>query len=328
VLTAWGVKHDAGIRAEQDPTYTVPLSGPSLGFPEPEFDHPRWRNNLTSQEISRYNSIDEVLQGLQPGYYILAGRPSAGKTSFGNNIALNLAEAGHHVACVTIDLPQRRSLGRSICNLAGVSLQKILKGYVRGDQWQKVLDKAVLLKILPIHILENQSGLYEVAAWARLMKAQYDIKLLTIDYIQQLRGKLRSNSLDDRMTEVSEVIKSLAAELGIPILAYAQFNRQSEIDSRPPTLADLRGSGTFEQDAMVAMLLYKFPNYPYDTNPLSEWSEKHVRPVVVDIAKSQDGETDKVPFWFRGGYFKFQPAPPRFGLSKEDYDACLNPKKK
>lgn len=326
VIAAWTVKHDAGIRQQQDPNYQVPLSGPSLGFADPDWANERWAGNLSNDDITHWQSCDDILQGLQPGYYLLAGRPSAGKTSFGNNISLNLALAGMPVACCTIDLPARRLLGRSLCNLSENSLAGILKGYVRDEKWQNVLTQAQTLKSLPIHILQNQSGLYEWASWLRLMHAQHGIKLATIDYVQQLRGKTRSQSIDDRMTEVSEVVKQTAIDLNIPILAYAQFNRQSEIDSRPPTIADLRGSGSFEQDAMCAMLLYKLPRYFYDENPLSPWHQKRVRAVICDIAKSQDGETGPVPFWFHCAYFTFRQAPPRFGLTEEEWKLCNNPK--
>lgn len=268
-----------------------------------------------------FGPIDDILGGVQPGLNIVAGLPSAGKTSFACHAMLNVALRGIPCAAVLMDISTRRTLARLVANHAGVSLAKLNKGHVYDKQWETVKSSAATLSALPIHFLENEDDLDTVCAWLRTMKALHKIEFFILDYLQLLSPReLRREPEAEQLKHVTRRLKKLSLELQLPGLVLAQFNRGSEKEQRDPRLSDLHGASAIEKEATVALLLSEWKKYPYPPNPDHEHSHKKRRAVKVIVAKQQDGETADFPFWLRGPYFKFEVADPRWGLSEEEFE--------
>lgn len=250
--------------------------------------------------------LDAITSGFQPGLNLLAGRPSAGKTSLEGCISTWNAQHGIPVGRVCNDMSKNMVVLRDACREGGVSMSKLNKGFAGAKDIAKIKEAKDRLLEWPMYIESGMYDIREICTWARLMKAKHDIKLLTIDYIQQCRCPWMQRAGEHEvMTEVSGRLKALSFELGIPVLALAQFNREGEKHgSRKPQLSDLRGSGTLEQEAALAMFVYKSPDYEY--TGVDPDVESKRRAVCLDVAKQQNGETGSVECWLHAPYFMFE----------------------
>lgn len=257
--------------------------------------------------------LDAITAGFQPGLNLLAGRPSAGKTSLEGCISTWNALNGIPVGRVCNDMSKNMVVLRDACREAGVSMSKLNKGFAGAKDFAKIKEAKDRLLQWPMYIECGMYDIREICTWARLMKAKHDIKLLTIDYIQQCRCPWMQRAGEHEvMTEVSGRLKALSFELGIPVLALAQFNREGEKHgSRKPQLSDLRGSGTLEQEASLAMFVYKSPDYEY--TGVDPDVESKRRAVCLDVAKQQNGETGSVECWLHAPYFRFDESEPNWG---------------
>jgi replicative DNA helicase len=257
--------------------------------------------------------LDVITSGFQPGLNLLAGRPSAGKTSLEGCISTWNAMHGIPVGRICNDMSKNMVVLRDACREATVSMAKLNKGFAGAKDIAKIKEAKERILQWPMHIESGMYDIREICTWARLMKAKHDIQLLTIDYIQQCRCPWMVRAGEHEvMTEVSGRLKALSFELGIPVLALAQFNREGEKHgSRKPQLSDLRGSGTLEQEASMAMFVYKSPDYEY--SEVEPDVESKRRAVCLDVAKQQNGETGTVECWLHGPYFMFDQADPNWG---------------
>jgi replicative DNA helicase len=246
-----------------------------------------------------------IVGGLCPGLVIVAGRPSEGKTTFEDNLSSYVAGEGFAVGRITMDMTRKRLLARALCRKGGVSLPKFKFGYAGESNFSKVGAAADVLSEYPMFINEDDRELMGICTWARAMKMRHEMQMLTIDYVQQIEDAAATSWQGEHqtITKVSRVLKRLANELKIPVLLVSQLNREAEKSQRAPRLSDLRGSGSLEQDASVAMLVYRDPDIDrgYD-------KETGKRPTWVDVAKNQDGETGVVEFWMHQNYFLFEEA--------------------
>lgn len=281
-----------------------------------------------------FPKIDEIFSGVQPGLNILAGLPSAGKTTLACHALLNVALTGTPCAAIMMDITTRRTLGRMIANHSGVSLAKINKGHVYDGQWEKVLQSAEIMKKLPIHFLENEDDLDAVTSFMRVCAQSKGVKFFIGDYLQLISPyDLRREPEQVQIKHVARTLKKLSVDTDLRGLWLAQFNRSSAKEQRPPRLDDLHGASAIEKEATTAMLLYEWVKYPYPRNPdgtldqNDECAQKKRRAVVVEIAKQQDGETGQFPFWFHAPYFKFHAAEDRWGLTPQQYQEIINPPK-
>ena len=284
----------------------------------------RWEEARAAQNEGRevetsglktpWPKLNRVLGGLEPGLIVMAGRPSQGKTTVEDCISVDLASQGVGVGRVTLDMNRERLLARAVCRKAGVSMPKLKNGYARQDQIAAVKEAAELIAGYPMWINDTDRELRAICSWARMMKMQNNIGLLTIDYVQQIQvsdGKRGWNE-NAEITHVSQAIKGLVGELGIPVLLLSQLNRDADRGDRIPKLSDLRGSGSLEQDASVVIFSYKDKEGEEINGRTPQW---------LDIAKHQDGETGALEFWFRRNYFRFDEAPENFeeGVDNEEF---------
>jgi replicative DNA helicase len=264
-------------------------------------------------------SVNRLTCGIDVGLYIVAGRPSAGKTTVEDCITLNLAQAGVPVARVALDMGWKgRVLQRSACRLAGVSLPKLKLGFATHKQLAAVKEAMLEIGPLPMFINENSYDVDDICSWARSMKFKHGIQLLTIDFVQLVRCRVDGKYMNrnEEIGYITSRLKKLSADLQMPVMLLSQLSRGlKDGKEKPPRLEDLRDSGNLEQDARCVWALWKDQR----DHLLEKERAAHnkLRPVWFDVLKDQDGETGKLPFWMRPNYFRFDEAPPDFAEDEE-----------
>ncbi|MFT7538987.1 MAG: replicative DNA helicase, partial [Lysobacterales bacterium] len=214
---------------------------------------------------SGFAEIDKMTSGLQPAdMIIVAARPSMGKTAFAITIAENIGiNHGKGVAIFSLEMSKEQLVQRMLCSQARVDAQKVRSGFLPASDWPKLTKAAGKLSTSKIFIDDTPAiTAMELRAKARRLKANHDIQLIVLDYIQLMRGGFKSESRQQEISEISRSLKSLARELSVPIIALSQLSRavESRQDHRP-MLSDLRESGAIEQDADVVMLLMREEYY-------------------------------------------------------------------
>lgn len=268
--------------------------------------------------------ITELLCGLEPGLIVLGGRPSAGKTTMEDMLAIHAAEAGVAVARGTLDTTHQQLLERTLCRKAGVSLPKLKFGFAGRSQLASCRQARDHIAKLPIFINENLTYVEEFCSWVKMMKARRNIGLATFDYVQLLRPQTGSSFLQDnenaRGEYISSMLKRLGNELKIPIVALSQLNRMVEKDNRNPNMSDLRGSGGLEQAADKVVFLYKDKEKATEMDEKSHGATKHKRPVWFDVVKHKNGECGMIPMWLHAPYFRFEIAASVNGIDFTDDD--------
>ncbi|WP_119391335.1 replicative DNA helicase [Taklimakanibacter lacteus] len=279
--------------------------------------------------------LDEKMGGLQASdLIILAARPAMGKTSLATNVAYHVAKnykADHQpdgsvrildggvVGFFSLEMSQEQLATRIIAEQSGISSERIRRGKITEDEFHRIVEVSRELQALPLYI-DATGGLTiaQVAARARRLKRQRGLGLLIVDYLQLLAGSAKRAS-EGRVQEVTEItvgLKALAKELKVPIIALSQLSRQVENrDDKRPQLADLRESGSIEQDADVVLFIYREEYYLARTEPRPntpehfEWQEKMNRVTgiaEVIIGKQRHGPTGIVELQFDASLTKFQ----------------------
>ena len=223
--------------------------------------------------------IDDRLGGLHKSdLLILAGRPAMGKTALATNIAYNAASAykkivtddgreieeGGVVLFFSLEMSAEQLAGRLISTCAGVPSDKIRRGDIQQEEFERVVVASQELGRLPLYIDDTPAlSITGLRQRARRVKRQYGLHLVVVDYLQLLQGPPEKR-MDNRVQEVSEItrgLKTLAKDLEIPVLALSQLSRQVENrEDKRPQLSDLRESGSIEQDADVVSFVYR-PEY-------------------------------------------------------------------
>nr|MBK7066588.1 replicative DNA helicase [Deltaproteobacteria bacterium] len=238
-----------------------------------------------------FRDLDRLTAGMHGGQMIIiAARPAMGKTSLVMCIVANAALAtGKPVLFFSLEMPRVELANRLMCSEARVDQSKLRTNLLTQDDLTSLTAAANRLHSLPIYI--DDSGdltLVELRSKARKMKAERDLSLICIDYLQLMKAsREKMESREREISEISRGLKALAKELDVPIIALSQLNRAAE--TRPgkekrPMLADLRESGAIEQDADVVMFIYRDEVYNRDTE------DRGIAEVI--IAKQRNGPTD------------------------------------
>jgi replicative DNA helicase len=192
---------------------------------------------------------------------------------------------------------------RMLCSEAKASLRNLRRGMLRNEDWVNLATAAGNLDKAPIYIDDSASlSIYELKAKARRLKADYDIQLLIVDYLQLLEGPqtFRTSSRQQEISEISRSLKGLAKDLNCPVVVVSQLSRMPEHrEDRRPRLADLRESGAIEQDADVVIFIYRDEVYN------SETEHKGVAEIIV--AKQRNGPTGVIELGFFSDYTLFAP---------------------
>lgn len=270
--------------------------------------------------------LDQQLGGLHNSdLIILAGRPSMGKTALATNIAFYAALAkragakyGASVGVFSLEMSTEQLATRLLAQEAGIPSHKIRQGTIKGEEFQRLVDVSRDLLKIPLYIDDTPAlTVSALRARARRLKKQQGLDLIIIDYLQLLQPP-ESKRSDNRVQEISEItrgLKALAKELNIPVIALSQLSRAVEQrDDKRPQLADLRESGSIEQDADVVMFVYREEYYESRKEPDPE-SEKHAawqqkmakiyNVAEIILAKQRHGPIGTVKTFFDGQLTKF-----------------------
>ncbi|HZR06545.1 MAG TPA: replicative DNA helicase [Candidatus Udaeobacter sp.] len=257
-----------------------------------------------------FHDLDKLTSGLHGSEMIvIAARPSMGKTALAMNVAEHAAiEMNLPVSIFSLEMSAQQLVQRMLCSRAHVNLAKTRDGFLAEADFSKLTHAASKLAEARIFI-DDTAGLsiLELRAKARRLKAQQDVQLIIVDYLQLLRSTSR-RAQDNRQLEISEIsagLKGLAKELKIPIIVVAQLNRNPEIRTGSgkgvPRLADLRESGSIEQDADLVGLLVR-EEYYADTD---EEREELKGKAQLIIAKQRNGPIGDVKLTFLNEFTRF-----------------------
>lgn len=251
---------------------------------------------------SGFTDLDKMTAGFQPGeLIILAARPSMGKTAFSLNVAANASvRFKKRVAYFSVEMSKAQLTMRMLASESQLNLSDLRIGRVADTAWPKLIEKAAVLAEAPL-LIDETSGIspYEIRSKVRRMKVDGGVDMIMIDYLQMMSLKQRVESREREVSEISRMLKAIAKEFQIPVIALAQLNRAVEGRAdRRPLLSDLRESGSIEQDADVIMMLYRDDYYE------KEGSESKGLAEVI-IAKQRNGPTGtaKLAFFAQNGMF-------------------------
>src|SRR2546422_2447530 len=260
---------------------------------------------------SGFIEFDRMTSGLHPSEMIvIAARPSMGKTALAMNIAEHVAiNEKLPVGVFSLEMSSQQLVQRLLCSRARVNLQKVRDGFLGERDFPSLTAAASKLAEAKIFIDDSASlTILELRAKARRLKAQQDVQLIIIDYLQLLRSTSR-RAQDNRQLEISEIsagLKGLAKELKIPIIVVAQLNRHPEIRTGSgkgvPRLADLRESGSIEQDADLVGLLVREEYYADSDEERTELEGK----AELIIAKQRNGPIGQVKLTFLKDFTRFE----------------------
>ena len=278
--------------------------------------------------------LDKMLGGLHPSdLVILAARPSMGKSALATNIAFHVARNyawepqpdgtrktvnGGVVAFFQLEMSSEQLAMRLLSETSGVPSDRIRRGEIDASEFGQVRDAAFDIQDAPLFIDDTGGiSIAQLSARARRLKRTSGLDLIIVDYLQLVTASDRGRN-DNRVQEVSEVtqgLKTLAKELSVPVLACAQLSRQVENrDDKKPQLADLRESGSIEQDADVVMFIYREAYYKSRTEPREgtadhlTWQEEMeaIRNVAeVIIGKQRHGPIGTIKLHFNENLTKF-----------------------
>ena len=269
--------------------------------------------------------LDDRLGGLhQSDLIIIAGRPSMGKTSLATNIAFNAAQKLQEngkkstIAFFSLEMSSEQLSTRILAEQARIRSNDIRRGRISDEQFDKFLETSKNISELPLYIDETPAiSIAALSNRARRIKRLFGLDMIVVDYIQLMRGTTFNK--DGRVQEISQItqgLKAIAKELSVPVVALSQLSRQVEQrDDHKPQLADLRESGSIEQDADVVMFVYREGYYLQRKEPReatvehAEWQAKmnevaHLAEII--IGKQRHGPVGKVTLEFEEQFTKFK----------------------
>lgn len=260
-----------------------------------------------------YIDLDEMTSGLQPGdLAIIAARPSMGKTTLALNIATHAsAEASEKIGSVifSLEMGKEQLVMRFLSSLARVDAGRMRNGKFLDTDWPRLQRAASILHNANIFIDDTPAiSVLELRAKARRLKAEHNIGLIIIDYLQLMRGGVNPESRQQEISEISRSLKALAKELHLPVVALSQLNRSLENrHDKRPMMSDLRESGAIEQDADLIMFVYREAVYcEHCRKKDGSCTANHERTAEIIIGKQRNGPIGTVQLAFMGEHTRFE----------------------
>ncbi|HOQ12022.1 MAG TPA: replicative DNA helicase [Spirochaetota bacterium] len=270
--------------------------------------------NQTLEEITSWYKTKKIVTGIPSGFIdldetltgfhgseliIVAARPGMGKTAFALNIMNNVAiRSNIPVLFFSLEMPATQLGMRMLCIESMIDSQRVRTGHIDHDELRKLTSIAAKLSKAPIYIDDSPSAnILEIRAKARRLAQKVPLGLIIVDYLQLITS-LSKVERHLQIAEISRLLKQLARELGIPVIALSQLSRAVESRSdQIPTLADLRESGAIEQDADVVMFIYR------EEKVKKETEKKGIATIIV--AKQRSGPIGDIDLRFWDKYTKF-----------------------
>jgi replicative DNA helicase len=253
-----------------------------------------------------FSRLDRITSGWQKSdLIIIAARPGMGKTAFIVSAMRNAAvDFNYPVAIFSLEMASLQLVNRLISAEAELESEKIKKGNLAEFEWQQLVHKTNRLSAAPIFIDDTPAlSILELRAKCRRLKAEHNVQLIVIDYLQLMKGDAGGNR-EQEIASISRALKGIAKELNVPVIALSQLSRGVETrgGDKRPQLSDLRESGSIEQDADIVMFLYR-PEYYKITVDEDNMPTQGMAEVI--IAKHRNGSLDTVKLKFIGKYTKF-----------------------
>ena len=260
---------------------------------------------------SGYHKLDDITSGWQASdLIIIAGRPAMGKTSFALSMAKNIAvDYGVHIGFFSLEMSNEQLMSRMISNVCEIEGSKILSGQLRRDEWDRLDKRVNYLLDIPMY-LDDTPGLniFDLKAKARRMVREDGVKIIMVDYLGIVNSRgLRFSNRQEEVSKITEELKNLARELGVPVIVLCQLNRGVEqregLEGKRPQLGDLRESGAIEQNADIVLFVHRPEHYRIYQD--DNGRDLHGMAQII-IAKNRKGATKDVLLTFRGEFTRFE----------------------
>jgi len=269
------------------------------------------RREMITGVPTGFEKIDELTTGFQNSdLIIIAARPSMGKTAFALDIARQAScNYGKSVAIFSLEMSKEQLAMRMLSAAGKVDSQRIRKGLLSTEEWQRIIASTGKLYDAHIYIDDTPAiSVLEMKAKARRLASEKPLDMVIIDYLQLMRGSAGKESREQEISEISRSLKALAKELNVPVVALSQMNRKVEERKSPiPQLSDLRESGAIEQDADVIMFIYRPEIYNRARKEEYDPDNDPDRGIaVITIEKQRNGPTGTVRLFFQQEYTSFE----------------------
>jgi replicative DNA helicase len=248
-----------------------------------------------------FNELDDVIHGLHPGQLVIvAGRPGLGKSTLATDFMRSASiRCGMPSVIFSLEMSRTEIVMRLFSAEARVPLENIRGGRMSDENWHRLATRLGEIVDAPLYIDDSpMTTPVEMRTKCRRLKATVDIRLIVVDYVQLMTSGRRAENRQQEVSEMTRQLKLLAKELGVPVVALAQLNRNPETrGDKRPILSDLRESGSLEQDADVVILLHREDYYDKESPRAGE--------ADLIVAKQRNGPTRTVPVVFQGHYSRF-----------------------
>lgn len=256
-----------------------------------------------------FHEFDALTSGFQPSnLVIIAGRPSAGKTSIVMNIVEHVSVQNKiPVGMFSLEMSKQELVLRMLCSQARVNSHEVRRGYLSKRYWTALTNAASRISEAPLYIDDSSTlSVLEMRARARRLAAELGVQgkklgMIVVDYLQLMRGAGRLESRQQEISEISRSLKSLARDLQIPVIAISQLSRRPEEKGRDgrPQLSDLRESGALEQDADLVAFIYREELYKQNDPDLQGKAR-------IIIAKQRNGPVGEIDLIFLKEHTRFE----------------------
>ena len=253
------------------------------------------RNDLSYR--TGYLELDNIIEGLhEEEFTIIAARPAVGKTAFALQMAEHIANKGKYTCFVSLEMSSRQLGHRTIAREAEMDSHKLRMGWLEENDFEKIIDAAGRSSEIKMCVDTDSTTIQDIEKTANMLKTEKDLGLIVIDYLQLLKSKDRFTNREQEVADISRRLKLLSRKLNIPVVALCQLNRETE-KRKEPVLADLRESGSLEQDADNVIFLWAEEE---------EKLKKREMYVDVKVAKQRAGATGKIRMKFNKQQTKFE----------------------
>ena len=265
-------------REEKEKTFTEKIAEATIDLEK------KYNNQSDYSLYTGLYDLDDMTCGLHnQELTIIGARPGVGKTTLALQIAENISRKDKNILFLSLEMSDTQIIQKMIARIGNVQSYRMRRGTLEDSDWEKIANTAEELSKLKFNTNSNIRNIQELEVLARKLKNQDKLDLLIIDYIQLLRNKEKFNCREQEVADISRRLKLLSLELDIPIIALCQLNRNAS--NSEPGLADLRESGSLEQDADNIIFLYK------------EDSESDE--ITLKLAKQRAGQTGKIKLKFK-----------------------------
>lgn len=247
-----------------------------------------------------YAGLNRNIAGFMPGELIVLGaRPSAGKSAMVMEISMHAAEHGHRTTVFSLEMRKQALITRCACNRGNVNRNQLDYGTL-GQEGRRDFARALSeISALPLHIDDRSATFAAMAREVRRM--QEKPRLVIVDHLHLMRGSSKAENRNNELAQITRELKLFAGEMGVSVVLLAQLNRQSDKDSRPPEMRDLRDCGAIEADADIVLFLHR------KQETVMEAEKGKPVPVDLRIAKQRDGQAFvKFPMLLYGPFYRFE----------------------